>query len=102
MFPPKVFVVELHTPNRCSHFQKERRIILFVFDQLSRTVADDPETIVFVDLGQNGAQTSFQFVGTGGGVDDQGVSAVTPRVVDDRVRHQGGLEFLIGQVGLLR
>ena len=102
MFPPKVFVVELHTPNRCSHFQKERRIILFVFDQLSRTVTDDSETIVFVDLGQNGAQTPFQFVGTGGGVDDQGVSPVTPRVVDDRVRHQGGLEFLIGQVGLLR
>ena len=54
-----------------------------MLDQLPGPVTDDPEAVVFIDLGQDGAQTSFQFVGASGRVDDQGVLSVAPRVVDN-------------------
>ena len=73
-----------------------------MLDQLLGYIADDTEAVVLIDLGQDGAQTSFQIVGAGGRVDNQGVLWVAPRVVDHRDRHQGGNEFLIGKVGLFR
>ena len=77
----KILVIEFHSPNSCSHLQKERRVIFLLLDQLPGSITDEPEAVVLIDLGQDGAQTSFQFVGAGGRVNDQGVLSVAPRVV---------------------
>ena len=71
-----------------------------MLDQLPGSLADDPEAVVLINLGKDGPQTSFQFVSPRRGVDDEGILRVAPRVVNDRVCHQGRLEFLIGQLGL--
>ena len=49
---------------------------------------------------EDGPKTSFKFVGPGRGVDTEGILLVAPRVVNEQVCHKGGLEFVIGQLGL--
>ena len=57
--------------------------------------------VVLIDLSEDGPLTSFELVGPSRGVNDEGIYSVAPWVVDHRVGHQGGLEFLLGQMGLL-
>ena len=63
IFPSEILIIKFHSPNSCSQLQNEGRVVFLVLDQLPGSVADDPEAVVLIDLGQDGTQTSFQFVG---------------------------------------
>ena len=88
----QVSVEVLHSPDGGLHFQQERRVVLLVFLKLPTGISDDAVFSVWVDLGQDGSQSSFVLLVSNCSVRDECLGAIPPGIIDDLFRDQHALQ----------
>ncbi len=73
----------VHAPNGGLHFKQKRRVVAFMFSQLSASICYDAMFTFLVDLCKNGPKAPwFSFVAETG-IDNKGIGPVSSRVIDD-------------------
>ena len=65
-----------HAPDSSLHFEQERRVIAFVFLQLSAGIGNYTMFAVWVNLGQDSSEAARLFVVAEAGVNNEGIGSV--------------------------
>ncbi len=60
----------IHTPNGSLHFQQKRRVVAFMFLQLSAGICDHAMLTIWVNLCEDGTEATGLFVVSEAGVDN--------------------------------